>query len=92
MFQKAGLVWTGLGEEAGADGEQGGGAGGLTGVNQWMAIMAEHMAQETSRVPFLWPGHLSSKLSPLHTRSGEWHVLGRARASVVWFGLASIVY
>ena len=72
VFQKAGLVWTGLGEEGGgADGEHGGAAGGFNGVNQWMAIMAEHMAQETSRVPFLWPGHLNTKLSPLHNRAGE---------------------
>ena len=67
-------MWTGLGEEGGGgDGDQVGAAVGLSGVNQWMAIMAEHMAQETSRVPFLWPGHLNSKLSPLHSRSGKYY-------------------
>ena len=56
-FQKAGLVWSSLGDERGdghEEGTDGGGAGGrvggdlapaMAGVNQWMAVMAEHMAQ-----------------------------------------------
>ena len=56
LFQKAGLVWGGA-EETGEEGEVGGGGlGGLGGLHQWMSLMTEHVAQDTSRLPFLWPG------------------------------------
>ena len=68
LFQKAGFVWTGLdegGDEQGgaADrGATGAGAGGavaggaaLGGISQWMALMAEHMSHDQTRLPFLWP-------------------------------------
>ena len=56
LFQKAGLVWAG--EEGGEDTEVAGGQntmGGLGGLHHWMALMAEHMAQDSTRLPFLWP-------------------------------------
>ena len=55
-FQKAGLVWTG--EDGGEDTEVAGGQSsmrGLGGLQQWMGLMAEHMAQDSARLPFLWP-------------------------------------
>ena len=55
-FQKAGLVWTG--EDGGEDTEVAGGQSsmrGLGGLQHWMGLMAEHMAQDTARLPFLWP-------------------------------------
>ena len=69
-------MWTGLGDDGGGgDGEPG---GGVHGVTQWMSLMADHMAQESSRVPFLWPGHLNNKLSPLHNTQGEfWETVAR---------------
>ena len=55
MFQKAGLVWAGLGEDGGAGETDQGAGGGSARVSHWMAVMAEHMAQESRSLPFLWP-------------------------------------
>ena len=52
-------MWTG--EEGSEDNEGAGGQtslvglGGLGGLQHWMGLMAEHMAQDTARLPFLWP-------------------------------------
>ena len=49
-------MWAG--EDGGEDTEVAGGQntlGGLGGLHHWMALMAEHMAQDSSRLPFLWP-------------------------------------
>ena len=45
------------------------GLGGLGGLHHWMAVMAEHMAQDSSRQPFLWP-----KVNTGKTLSGHFSV------------------
>ena len=70
MFQKAGLVWSGLEEGAGGGEEEPpagpsthGGPGPVGGLGQWMAAVAEHVnmvqLQDTvntaARLPLLWP-------------------------------------
>ena len=31
------------------------GGAALSGISQWMALMAEHMSHDQARLPFLWP-------------------------------------
>ena len=39
-----------------------GGAGAVAGgLGHWMTLMAEHMTQDHTRMPFLWPKFLSGK-------------------------------
>ena len=66
LFQKAGLVWGGV-EDGGEESEVGGGQTGLVGLgglHHWMNLMTEHVAQDSSRLPFLWPGLSTGNTPP----------------------------